>query len=65
MDANVCKTKENIHNNKRKLKITWEKNYLHHIHIFMSKMVTYALRNRIADKLRDDAGNANKNISWK
>ena len=26
MDGNECKTKENIHNNKRKLKITWEKN---------------------------------------
>ena len=25
MDGNECKTKENIHNNKRKLKITWEK----------------------------------------
>ena len=26
MDANECKTKENIHNNKRKLNITREKN---------------------------------------
>ena len=25
MGGNQCKTKENIHNNKRKLKITWEK----------------------------------------
>ena len=25
MDGNKCKTKENIHNNNRKLKITWEK----------------------------------------
>ena len=28
MDGNQCKTKENIHNNERKLKITWGKKYL-------------------------------------
>ena len=27
MDGNECKTKENVHDNKRKLKITWEKKY--------------------------------------
>ena len=32
MDGNQGKKKENIHNNKRKLKITWEKKYLHHIY---------------------------------
>ena len=34
MDGNECKAKENTHNNKRKLKITWEKNYLQHQHEF-------------------------------
>ena len=38
MDGNECKTKENIHNNKRKLKITLEKNYLQHIYSLFSNV---------------------------
>ena len=40
MDGNECKTKENTHNNKRKLKITWEKNnYMYNIYTLI--IITY------------------------
>ena len=59
MDGNECKTKENIHNSKRKLKITRGKNYLQQTFALFFLVVSHDNVFNIAMEIQSTPDNSN------